>query len=102
MCVYEGYKNFSVVSTEQRKWIYSGTEGYPDKYTPVEFVNPDYDKYPLMRNTVVQTIHIQAGDCAYVPAYYWHQVASSPGVSIGVATFFKTYHQAVDLFNHGL
>jgi hypothetical protein len=58
MCVYEGYKNFSVVSTEQRKWIYSGTEGYPDNYSPVEFVSPDYEKYPLMRNCVVQTIHI--------------------------------------------
>jgi len=53
MCVYEGYKNFSVVSTEQRKWIYSGTEGYPDNYTPVEFVDINLEKYPLMKNVVV-------------------------------------------------
>lgn len=92
MCVYEGYKNFSMVRAEDRKWIYSGTEGYPDNYTPVEFVAPDYAKYPMMRNAVVKMIHIKAGDCMYIPAYYWHQVASSPKVSIGVATFFKTYH----------
>jgi hypothetical protein len=102
MCVYEGYKNFSIVRAEDRKYIYSGTEGYPDNYSPIEFVLPDYEKYPLSQYAVVKTIHIPAGDCAYIPAYYWHQVASSPSVSIGVATFFKTYHQTVDLTNMGL
>ena len=101
-CVYEGYKNFSVVRAEDRKWIYSGTDGYPDNYSPVEFVAPDYNRYPLLKNAIIKTIHINAGDCAYIPAYYWHQVASSPGVTIGVATFFKTYHQIVDLLNVGL
>jgi len=45
-----------------------------------------------MKYARVKMAHIEAGDCLYVPAYYWHQVGSSPGVSIGVATFFKTYH----------
>jgi tRNA wybutosine-synthesizing protein 5 len=72
MCVYEGYKNFSMVRAEDRKWIYSGTEGYPDNYSPIEFVQPDYVKYPLFVNAIVKTIHIKAGDCMYIPAYYWH------------------------------
>ena len=92
MCVYEGYKNFTIVHPNDRQHIYCGTEGYPENYTPVEFYNPDYEKYPLMRNARIKMAHIKAGDCLYVPAYYWHQVGSSPGVSIGVATFFKTYH----------
>jgi len=92
MCVYEGYKNFSIVRAEDRKFIYPGTEGYPDNYSPIEFVIPDYNKYPMSELAIVKTIHIPAGDCMYIPAYYWHQVASSPKVSIGVATFFKTYH----------
>jgi len=102
MCVYEGYKNFSIAAPESRPWIYAGTQGYPDNYSPLEFVAPDYDKYPLAANAIIKTIHIQKGDCAYIPAYYWHQVASSPSVSIGVATFFRTFTQMVDLFNVGL
>ena len=46
MCVYEGYKNFTIVAPMDRKHIYAGTEGYPDNYSPVEFVAPDYNKYP--------------------------------------------------------
>ena len=98
MCVYEGYKNFTIVAPMDRKWIYAGTEGYPDNYSPVEFVEPDLVKYPNFVNARVKMAHIRAGDCLYVPAYYWHQVGSSPSVSIGVATFLSTYHQSVDLF----
>ena len=102
MCVYEGYKNFSIGRTEDRKWFYVGTEGYNDEYSPVEFVAPDYKRYPLLEKAVIKTIHIGPGDCMYIPAYYFHQVASSPGVTIGVATFFKPYHQTIDLVNNGL
>ena len=72
MCVYEGYKNFTIVAPMDRKYIYSGTEGYPDNYSPVEFVDIDYQKYPLMKHARVKMAHIAAGDCLYVPAYYWH------------------------------
>ena len=97
MCVYEGYKNFTIVSQYDRKWIYAGHGGWPDNYSPVEFVAPDYEKWPLFRNARVKTVHIDKGDCLFLPSYYWHQVGSSPGVSIGVATFFKTYHALIDV-----
>ena len=101
MCMFEGYKNFSIAASEARPWIYAGTQGYPDNYSPLEFVKPDHEKYPLSVNATIKTIHIAKGDCAYIPAYYWHQVASGPSVSIGVATFFRTFTQTVDLFNVG-
>ena len=72
MCVYEGYKNFTIVDPRDRKYLYIGTEGYPDNYSPVEVVAPDYDKYPLLRHARIKTGHIQKGDCMYIPAYYWH------------------------------
>lgn len=43
MCVYEGYKNFTIVAPMDRKFIYAGTEGFPENYSPVEFVAPDYE-----------------------------------------------------------
>ena len=97
MCVYAGYKNFTIVSPYDRKWIYPGFNGLPSNYSPVEFVAPDYEKWPLFKKARVKTVHIAPGDCLFLPAYYWHQVGSSPGVSIGVATFFKTHHGSVDV-----
>jgi len=55
MCVYEGYKNFSIVHPEDRAYIYPGTEGYPDNYSPCEFVAPDYNKYPLLEKARIKT-----------------------------------------------
>lgn len=101
MCVYEGWKEFWLVSPADRKFLYTGTEGYPDNYSPLELLWPDYEKYPMSRYARTKMAHIDAGDCLFVPAYYWHQVNSSPEVSIGVATFFKTYHQSIDLFMQG-
>lgn len=49
MCVYEGYKNFWIVPPADRKFIYVGTEGYPDNYSPVELLTPDFEKYPMLK-----------------------------------------------------
>jgi hypothetical protein len=92
MCVYAGYKNFTIVAQYDRQFIYAGHGGLPDNYSPVEFVAPDYNKWPEFRKARVKTVQILPGDCLFLPAYYWHQVGSSPGVSIGVATFFTTHH----------
>ena len=72
MCVYVGYKNFTIVSQYDRKWIYAGWNGLPDNYSPVEFVAPDYDKWPLFRNARVKMAHVDAGDCLFLPSYYFH------------------------------
>jgi len=70
--MFEGYKNFTMAPIFDRKWVYAGTEGYPENYSPVEFVDPDYDKYPEFRHVRVNTVHIASGDCLYIPAYVWH------------------------------
>lgn len=56
MCVYEGYKNFTIVSQYDRKYIYAGHNDLPDNYSPVEFVKPDYEKWPLFKHARVKTV----------------------------------------------
>lgn len=58
MCLFVGYKNFTVVHPQDRKYVYPGYNGYPDNYSPVEFVDPDYDLWPEFRKARVKTIHI--------------------------------------------
>ena len=72
MCVLEGYKNFTVVPPYDRDFVYAGHGGLPNNYSPIEFVDPDYNKYPLFRQARIKTIHIAPGDCLYLPAYWWH------------------------------
>jgi hypothetical protein len=72
MCVLEGYKNFTVVPPYDRDLVYAGHNGLPDNYSPIEFVNPDYDRYPKFKEARIKTIHIAPGDCLYLPAYWWH------------------------------
>mmetsp|Transcript_18128 Transcript_18128/g.25136 ORF Transcript_18128/g.25136 Transcript_18128/m.25136 type:complete len:245 (-) Transcript_18128:62-796(-) len=97
MCVYRGYKNFTIVPQTDREFIYPGFNGLPGNYSPMEFVAPDFENWPKFMQARIKTVHIAPGDCLFLPSYYWHQVGSSPGVSIGVATFFTTYHKSVDL-----
>ena len=65
MCVYKGVKIFSVVPPYDRKFIYAGTQGYPDNYSPVEFVAPDYGRYPMFKHARVRNFTINAGDCYF-------------------------------------
>lgn len=41
MCVFEGYKNFTIVAPHEREYVYAGYNGVPDNYSPIEFVAPD-------------------------------------------------------------
>jgi len=56
MCVYAGYKNFTIVPQFDRQYVYPGHNGWPDNYSPIEFVAPDYEKFPLFANARVKTI----------------------------------------------
>jgi len=72
MCVFVGYKNFTIVAPHERIYVYAGYNGVPENYSPVEFVDPDYSLWPEFKKAHVRTVHIAPGDCLYMPAYYWH------------------------------
>ena len=62
MCVFKGYKNFTLVSPWHSKFVYSGVsindEVMPINYSPMNFDYPDYQKYPLFKNAKVYKIHL--------------------------------------------
>jgi len=53
ICVFEGSKNFTVVPPHHGPYVYAGHNGLPNNYSPMEFVAPDYEKYPLFKNAKV-------------------------------------------------
>lgn len=83
MCVFKGYKNFTIVSPFHSKFVYPGvtrekskSDGedlvMPHNYSPVNFDKPDYERYPLFKNAKTYKIHLTAGDCLYLPGIWWH------------------------------
>ncbi|TNV77256.1 hypothetical protein FGO68_gene12138 [Halteria grandinella] len=107
MCVYKGYKNFSIVSPFQTKYIYAGerkgddVSHMPNNYSPVDFVRPDYQKYPLFKNAMVYHIQLLPGDCLFLPAVWWHQVESSPGECIAVSYWYKSNNEIENVVLEG-
>lgn len=58
MCIFKGHKNFTIVSTHERMHLYAGYNGLPNNYSPLEFVAPDYEKWPLFKNARLKTVSI--------------------------------------------
>lgn len=98
MCVYKGYKNFSIVSPFHTRYLYAGENEksethMPNNYSPVDFVRPDYGAHPLFKSAKVHHVQVNAGDCLFLPAIWWHQVVSSPTECLAVSFWYKSNNE---------
>jgi hypothetical protein len=41
------------------------------KQSPVNFFNIDFEKYPYAKNAKFLDATLNAGDCLYIPAFYY-------------------------------
>lgn len=72
LCVYQGTETFRLVSPIYRKNLYVNV--YHEEHnntTPIDFFNVDYKSYPLAGQFNFLEVTLKAGDCMYVPAYYY-------------------------------
>ncbi len=46
------------------------------KWSAVNPLHPDYDKFPLLKDATYREAHLKAGDVIYVPDGWWHFVES--------------------------
>jgi hypothetical protein len=67
-----GYKKFVVISRKYAKYCY--LEKW--RWTPVNPVAPDFEKYPLFKKVDVQEVIIGPGDIIYLPPGTLHYVES--------------------------
>ena len=82
--------------------------------SPVDFFDPDFKLFPFARNVKFLEAELKAGDCMYVPAYFFVQsktVAAPevdstgktrPGRSIILADQYASHSAIVDLMLDGL
>lgn len=74
ICVVQGKEIFRMVSPIFRKNIYVGElEKFKHDESPMDFFKPDYEKFPYAKQFEFVEVELDAGDCMYVPAYYYIQ-----------------------------
>ena len=68
----KGREEFRLVSPIFRQNIYVGAfdELKPDQ-SPINFFDPNISKFPLVEHVQFLELTLDAGDCVYVPAYYY-------------------------------
>jgi hypothetical protein len=70
--VLKGQEEFALVSPIFRQNIYVGAlEELDPSETPIDFFSPDFKVYPFAKEVKFLYVKLKAGDCVYVPAYYY-------------------------------
>jgi hypothetical protein len=81
-CVIKGEEEFRIVSPVYKQNIYSGVlEELQPNESPIDFFSSDIDtsKFPLFVEAKVLGVTLTAGQCLFVPAFYWIQSSTKTG-----------------------
>jgi len=77
VCVLRGSEKFRMVSAIFKQNIYSGIyEDLDPLETPINFFEKDPNeiaRFRMMKISNVYEATVQAGQCLYIPSYYWYQ-----------------------------
>jgi len=76
----------------------SAKKGFPANYSPVNFEDPQ-PEFPNFKKAITHFVKLQAGDCLFLPAYWWHRVRSSPEETIAVSHWYKP-HSPIPMLAH--
>jgi len=103
VCVYHGKERFRLVSPIFRKNLYVNSfDNYPRGQSPVDFFDVDLKKYPLTTQFDFLEVTLAAGDCIYVPAYYYVQSRTEgEGIAsetIMIAEQYESHSRLIDVF----
>ena len=97
-CVVRGHKDIILQPPTDLPWIpykdltpgvYKYTDGEWGKeiledhdkvgWITIDPNNPDLDQYPDYKNSSVFRVRLEAGDCLYLPSFWFHHLSQSQG-----------------------
>jgi hypothetical protein len=101
ICVLKGSEHFKLVSPIYRQNIYVGRfENMRQDTSPIDFFQPNFKKFPFAEQARFLDVVVSAGDCLYVPAYFYVQSETVSGEgqeSILVTKQYSPHSQFVDM-----
>ena len=70
-------------------------------FSPVDILNPDYEKFPLFGEAVPLRCRIERGEFLFLPSGWWHEVQSYPekneSINIALSFWFEPLYKKKDL-----
>lgn len=73
LCHFGGKKRVYLFSPEQTKYIYRVPFSFSSLFD-IDYENPDYEKYPALKNLKGEIAELDHGDALYIPSGYWHYI----------------------------
>jgi len=67
-----GEKEVIVFPKDQEELMYPGKGGLLASRSPINIMNPDYEKYPKFKDATPIKATIKAGEVFYIPSGVWH------------------------------
>ena len=77
-CVTQGTELYKLISPVFKQNVYSGVRPELKPFvSPVDLFYPNMtenlETFPLLNSTMVYEVTLEAGDCLFIPAFYWIQ-----------------------------
>jgi len=81
---FEGEKKIILFNQQQNKYLYKVPHALITR-EDIDFSNPDFEKWPALKNAKGYTTNLEHGNMLYMPEGYWHHMQYiTPGFSMSL------------------
>lgn len=91
LCHFGGKKKVMLFSPNQTPLMYHVPYSFSSLHD-VDFINPDYEKYPALKGLKGVEVELNHGDVLYIPPGWWHLITYEEiGYSIAIRAFPRKF-----------
>jgi hypoxia-inducible factor 1-alpha inhibitor (HIF hydroxylase) len=99
----DGHKRCLLFSPEMLKCLYPFPVWHPcDRQCMVDLRNPNFDRFPKLKEVKGWEAIVGPGDVLYIPCYWFHQIESLQNITISVNFWFLARSLAGDEITYPL
>ncbi|MGM0595011.1 MAG: cupin-like domain-containing protein [Pseudomonadota bacterium] len=100
LCHFGGKKRVLLFPPEQTRYMYHVPFSFSSLFG-VDYDNPDYDRYPALKQLEGEVAELNHGDVLYIPPGYWHYIVYEEiGYSMALRAFPRTPANTARMLNN--